>query len=128
MSKPRAILSAAVLLLSLTAFTSGAARLLADVSGTWNVSIQTPDQTMGSLLVVTQKGDSISGSLESEIGVAPLNGTVKGDTVAFAFSIDAGGQMMDIRASALLTDENSMNGTLDVSGMGAMPFTARRQK
>ena len=128
MTKSRALLFAALMVASLSAFSATASRFVADLSGTWNVSVQTPDQTVGSILQVTQKGDSISGSLESEIGQAPMKGSVKGDTVSFAFSLDMGGQVIDIRASALLTDSDNMNGQMDVAGMGAMPFSARRQK
>jgi hypothetical protein len=127
MTKPRAFLSAAVLLLSLSAFTSAAARFRADLTGTWNVSVQTPDQTVGSILVVEHKGDSLSGTLESEIGSAKVKGAVKGDTVNFVFGLDMGGQMLDISASALVTDKDNMNGQMDVAGMGVMPFSAKRQ-
>ncbi len=127
MTKPRALLSAVVLLLSLTAFTF-AARPAADVSGTWNVSVQTPDQTVGSVLVIQQKGDTLSGTLESDLGRAAINGMVKGDTVNFAFGLDMGGQALNIQASAVLTDKDTMNGQMDVSGMGGMPFSARRQQ
>ncbi len=126
MTKTRAIFAAAALFLSLSAFTS-AARVLADLTGTWNVSVQTPDQTMSSTLIVKQMGDSLSGSLESELGSAPMVGSVKGDTVAFNFSLDMGGQALVIQAQGLLSDKNSMSGQLDVSGMGVMPFTAKRQ-
>ncbi len=127
MTKPRAFLTAAVLLVSLTAFSSAASRFVADVSGTWNVSVQTPDQVVGSLLVVEQKGDSLSGSLESEIGRAAVRGAVKGDTVSFVFGLDMGGQVLDINASALLSDKDNMNGQMEVTGMGVMPFSAKRQ-
>ncbi len=126
MTKPRAIFAAAALFVSLSAFTT-AARVLADLTGTWNVSVQTPDQTINSTLVVQQKGDSLSGSLESELGSAPLVGAVKGDTVSFSFSLDMGGQPLVVQAQGLLSDANSMSGQLDVSGMGVMPFSAKRQ-
>ncbi len=126
MTKPRAIFAAAALFLSLSGFTA-AAHMLADLTGTWNVSVQTPDQTVSSTLVVKQKGDSLSGSLESELGSAPLVGAVKGDTVSFNFSLDMGGQALVVQARGLLSDANNMSGQLDVSGMGVMPFTAKRQ-
>ncbi len=127
MTKPRALLTAAVLLCSLTAFSSAADRFLADLSGTWNVSVQTPDQAVSSVLTVAHKGDSLSGTLESEIGRAPMRGSVKGDTVMFVFSLDMGGQVIDISAAGLMTGKDSFAGQMDVSGMGTMPFSAKRQ-
>jgi hypothetical protein len=127
MSKPRALLTAAVLLCSLTAFSSAANRFLADLTGTWNVSVQTPDQAVTSVLTVAQKGDSLSGTLESEIGRAPVKGAVKGDTVRFVFSLDMGGQALDISAAAVMTDKDNFAGQMEVTGMGTMPFSAKRQ-
>ncbi len=127
MTKPRALLAATALFLSVTAFTT-AERVLADLTGTWNVSVQTPDQAVSSTLIVAQKGDSLSGNLESELGSAPVLGSVKGDTVTFDFGLDMGGQVINIRAMGLLTDKDNMSGQMDVSGMGTMPFSAKRQK
>ncbi len=128
MTKSRAILLASTLFVGLSAFTANANRFLADLSGSWNVSVQTPDQTVASTLVVEQKGDSITGVLSSEIGQANVRGAVKGDTVNFSFGLDMGGQAIDIAATALLTDADNMTGSMDVAGMGNMPFSARRNK
>jgi hypothetical protein len=128
MTKSRALLLATTLFVGLSAFTANANRFLADLSGTWNVSVQTPDQTVASTLVVEQKGDSITGVLSSEIGQANVRGAVKGDTVNFSFGLDMGGQAIDIAATALLTDADNMSGSMDVAGMGNMPFSARRNK
>ncbi len=127
MTKTRSLLTAAALLCSLTAFSSAANRFLADLSGTWNVSVQTPDQAVSSVLTVAQKGDSLSGTLSSEIGQAPVRGQVKGDTVTFVFSLDMGGQALDISAAGLMTDKDNFAGQMEVSGMGTMPFSAKRQ-
>ncbi len=128
MTKSRALLLATTLFVGLSAFTANADRFLADLTGTWNVSVQTPDQSVTSTLVVEQKGDSITGVLSSEIGQANVRGAVKGDTVNFSFGLDMGGQAIDIAATALLTDADNMSGSMDVAGMGNMPFSAARAK
>jgi hypothetical protein len=128
MSRTRALLLGSTLFLGLSAFTANASRFLADLTGTWEVSVQTPDQAVTSTLAVTQKGDSISGTLSSEIGQANVKGLVKGDTVNFAFGLDMGGQAIEIAATALLNDKDNMSGSMDVSGMGNMPFSAKRVK
>lgn len=105
-----------------------APRLLADLTGKWTVNIATPDQARTSVMTLTQKGDSISGTTESgELGVSPLKGVVKGDSVLFGFAIDMGGQQIIINASAVMKGEHNMEGLFDVSGMGAFPFNAARQ-
>jgi hypothetical protein len=128
MTRTRALLLGTSLFLGLSAFTANAGRILADLTGTWEVSVQTPDQAVTSTLAVTQKGDSISGTLSSEIGQANVKGLVKGDTVNFAFGLDMGGQAIEIAATALLSDKDNMSGSMDVSGMGNMPFSAKRVK
>ena len=106
-----------------------APRLFADLSGKWNVNSATPDQARTSLMTLTHKGDSLSGQTESsELGVSPLKGVVKGDSVFFGFAIDMGGQQIVINGAAVMKGEHNMEGLLDVSGMGAFPFNAARQR
>lgn len=128
MMKTRAILVATTLLVGLSAFSANASRFVADLSGTWSVAVDAQGQSMVSSLIVEQKGDSISGVLSSEIGEAKVRGAVKGDTVNFVFGLDMGGQALDIAATALLTDADNMTGSMDVTGMGNLPFSARRNK
>jgi hypothetical protein len=126
--KTRAFLAATALLVGLSAFSANASRFVADLSGTWSVAVDAQGQSMTSSLIVEQKGDSISGVLSSDIGEAKVRGAVKGDTVNFVFGLDMGGQALDIAATALLTDADNMAGSMDVTGMGNLPFSARRNK
>lgn len=128
MTKIRALLAGATLLVGLSAFSANASRFLADLTGTWSVAVDAQGQSVTSTLTVEQKGDSISGVLASELGEAKVLGAVKGDTVNFVFGLDMNGQQLNIAATALLTDADNMAGSMDVAGMGNMPFSARRQK
>ncbi|WP_337169975.1 hypothetical protein [Gemmatimonas aurantiaca] len=127
----RRLLSSTAIVCAATTIAVSAAvaapRLFADLSGKWNVNIATPDQARTSLMTLTQKGDSISGTTESELGVAPVKGVVKGDSVLFGFALDMGGQQIVINGAAVMKGEHNMEGLLDVSGMGAFPFSAARQ-
>ncbi len=78
-------------------------------------------------MTITQKADSVTGTLESQLGTAPMVGVVKGDSLKFAFQLDMGGQALVINGAGILKDKDNMTGALDVSGMGVMPFTAVRQ-
>ena len=130
MSKSRFAALAAALLLSVTAAAAAATaqRMFADVSGKWSFTAETPNGATTSLLTAKQSGDSLSGTLDIEqMGSRPVAGVVKGDTVRFWFSVDAGGQMLEIRGQGLLTDANNMAGQLELAGMGTFPFTAKRQ-
>lgn len=118
----------AALALALTVTVSAAAtRVLADFSGKWTMSIASPDQARMAVLDLTQTGDSLSGTMESELGVAPTRGVVRGDSLYFGFSIDMGGQMMYLAGAAKVVDNEKMDGLLELEGMGAFPFSAVRQ-
>ena len=127
MSMSRRLLGALSLVAVVASAATAAPRLLADLSGKWNVSVATPGGEQPSVMTLTQKGDSVTGTLESELGTAPMAGVVKGDTLRFAFQLDMGGQQLVINGVGAIKDKDNMNGALDVSGMGVMPFTAVRQ-
>lgn len=112
----------------LSAATATAQRILADVSGTWNVNVEGPQGPMASQLMLTQKGDTISGEFSSEIGKAPVAGMVKGDSVKIALSLDMGGQQLSLQIAGAMKDKDNMAGAIEAVGMGAFPFTAVRAK
>ncbi len=125
---PRRLLAATALLLSIATVATAAQRAFADVSGKWAVAVDMQGTTNESMLTLKQEGEALTGVIESEqIGSRNLAGNVKGDTVRFAFSVDMGGQVLDIRAAGLLKDKDNMTGQLELAGMGAAPFTAKRQ-
>jgi hypothetical protein len=127
MSMLRRAVASLVLLSAAASAAVAAPRLLADLTGKWAVTVATPDGTQPSVMTLTQKADSITGTLESQLGSAPVAGVVKGDSVKFAFQLDMGGQQLVINGAGAMKDKDNMNGVLDVAGLGVMPFTAIRQ-
>lgn len=127
MSMLRRILASAAALTFVASVATAAPRLLADLTGKWAVTVATPDGTQPVTMTVTQKADSISGTMESQLGTAPFAGTVQGDSVKFAFALDMGGQQLVINGAGAIKDKDNMSGVLDIAGMGAMPFSAVRQ-
>lgn len=109
------------------AATAAAQHLLADFGGTWNVTVDGPQGPMNSQLTLKQLADSVSGEFESELGKAPVRGKTKGDTLWFGFAVDMGGQPLVIQGSGVLSNKTSINGSLDVAGMGAFPFRATKK-
>lgn len=121
-------LVASVALLGAAASVAAAApRLFADLTGKWNVTISAPDQSRQALLTWTQKGDSLAGTIETEIGTAAIRGVTKGDSVYFGFTLDMGGQQLVLNGAGAMKDKDNMAGMLDLAGMGAFPFSAQRQ-
>jgi hypothetical protein len=110
-----------------TSVAAAAPRLLADLTGKWTMTVSSPNGELPSQLVLTQKGDSLTGTNESQIGTAQIRGVVKGDSLFFGFQLDMGGQALVINAAGAIKDKDNLTGVLDVSGMGQMPFIAARQ-
>jgi len=128
MTKNRFARLAAVGVLLFGAATAAAQHILADFAGTWNVTVEGPQGPMGSVLTLAQKGDTLSGKFSSEIGEAPVEGMVKGDSVKIAFGLDMGGQQLSLQIAGALKDPDNMAGVVEAVGMGGFPFTATRKK
>lgn len=106
-----------------------APRLLANFAGKWAVTVVGPDgSTQPSVMTITQKADSVSGTIQTQLGVTTMAGVAKGDSLLFKFQFDLNGQALVINGAGVLKGKDNVNGTLNVSGMGAMAFSAVRQK
>jgi len=127
MSLSRRLLASFSLVAVAASVAAAAPRIIADLTGKWNVTVATPDGTQPSVMTITQKGDSISGTLESQLGSAPVAGVVKGVALKFPFALDLARQQLVINGLGAIKDKDNMNGALDVAGLGVMPFTAVRQ-
>jgi hypothetical protein len=128
MSLLRRALASVAIVSVVSSVAVAAPRILADLTGKWTMTVATPDGTQPSTLTITQKNDSISGSLESQLGSAPVSGIVQGDSVKFAFQLDMGGQQLVISGVGAIKDKDNWGGVLDVAGLGVMPFSAVRQQ
>ena len=117
-----ATLFAALVLTVASAFAANA-----DVAGAWAVSIDSPQGQVDATLTLKQEGDKVTGTLSSQMGDAPISGTVKDDTVTFTMSFDAGGQAMTLTYTAKVTDGKKMDGNVDFAGQGAIKFTGTKK-
>ena len=60
------------------------------------------------------------------MGEAELTGTVKEQAIDSSFSLDAGGQTVEVRFSGTV-DGDTMEGTIDTGGFGGGTFTGKRK-
>ena len=99
-----------------------------DVTGTWNVSIESPVQGTP-VITFKQKGDSISGQyISNALGTHDFAGTIKARTLTFSFPAESGGQSFVMAFTGKLDDADTMTGTIDFSGMATGTFSAKRAK
>jgi len=98
------------LLLSVCAFA-------ADVTGTWQVAVETSQGSGTPTVVLKQDGEKLSGTFTSQIfGEAKLTGTVKGNAIEFGFAGDAGGQQIKVTYKGSIEGPASMKGTAVYEG------------
>jgi len=129
MNRTRFSAVAAAVLVSLSAVTVTAQRMFADLNGKWSFDVQAPQGATTSIGNFKQEGEALSGTLEiDQMGTRNIGGTVKGDTVRFSFTIDMGGNTMEIFSTGVMKDKDSMAGQMELPGMGGFPFTAKRAK
>jgi hypothetical protein len=89
----------------------------ADVSGTWQLTVETNQGTGTPTLDLQQKGEQLTGTFHSQIlGDAKLTGTVKGNTIEFSFEGDAGGQTLKVNYKGTVESAASMKGTAVYTG------------
>jgi hypothetical protein len=98
-----------------------------DVSGAWDVSVETPQGARAMTTTFKQEGEKLTGSLAGEVGEFPLQGTIKGGDIAFAVVIDMQGQQLTL-AYAGKVDGEAMSGTVELGTFGSSTWTAKKKK
>jgi len=100
---------------------------MAQVAGTWIMTVNGPQGAMTSTMTLTQTSDAIDGNMISEYGTAAISeGRVNGRTVTWSASFQMGGERTTVNFEAEV-DGARMTGRLRAGEMGAMTFTAERK-
>ncbi|HEX2167621.1 MAG TPA: hypothetical protein VHG09_10360, partial [Longimicrobiales bacterium] len=94
-----------------------------NVAGTWTVEVLSP-QTQTFTLNLTQDGNTVTGTIESPEGTAPVSGTISGAALALDATIQIGGQSFDIEINGDVNGDEA-SGVLGTS-MGDIDWKARR--
>jgi hypothetical protein len=93
--------------------------------GSWDVELVEPGITME--LVFKMDGEELTGEMIFDMGGAELEDiTFEGGELTFNASVDAGGQMIEVSASALI-QEDEMEGTM-MTDMGEVTFSGTKRK
>jgi hypothetical protein len=106
-----------------TMFLFAATLLAADVTGTWNATVDLGGQGGTPSFVLKQDGEKLTGTYSGALGEAPLHGTIKGDAVTFDFEVQGAAVHY---AGKLDADGKSMKGTCDYGGQASGTFTATK--
>ena len=98
-----------------------------DITGTWEMTVESPQGPMLITANYKQEGETLTGTHVSEMGEAPLKGTVKGADIEYTITIDMGGQQFSIVHKAKV-DGDTITGSAVIGEMGTIAFTAKRKK
>ncbi len=106
---------------------AGGAEAAAQVSGTWDITVNTPDGDQPTTLTVTQAGSSFTGTMTSQLGTADVSGgAVDGRRVTWSVTVPIGGQSTTVSFSGEV-DGGSMSGSASVGDMGSFTFRGEKR-
>lgn len=103
-----------------------AAASAADLTGTWVLTVDSPQGTSNPTMVLEQNGDKVSGTYQGSMGSADLSGTVNGDSFTLSAEMSMQGMDFTLTYSGTQSGDN-MTGEVDLAGMGGAGFTGKRQ-
>ena len=103
-----------------------AAAKVTDVTGTWELNVESPMGSRASDAIFTQTGETLGGKMVSSRGEVPLTGTVDGDTVKFGINVNVQGQSLQIDYSGTVTGD-TMSGTVVFGSFGDGKWTGKRK-
>jgi hypothetical protein len=103
-----------------------AAAKVTDVSGTWELNVESPMGSRASDAVFTQAGETLGGKMVSSRGEVPLTGTIKGDAVTFGINVNVQGQDLQIDYSGTVTGD-TMSGTVVFGSFGDGKWTGKKK-
>jgi hypothetical protein len=104
-----------------------AAAKVMDVSGTWELNVESPMGSRASDAIFTQTGETLGGKMVSPRGETPLTGTVSGETVKFGINVNVQGQNLQIDYTGTVTGD-TMSGTVVFGSFGDGKFTGKRKQ
>ena len=89
----------------------------ADVSGIWQLIVETTQGRATPKMTLHQQGDQITGTYSSRVlGEANITGTVKGDAIEFEFESEYRNQRIRVGYKGRIESPNAMRGTAVYEG------------
>jgi hypothetical protein len=98
-----------------------------DLTGTWELNVESPMGSRASDAIFTQTGETLGGKIVSTRGEVPLNGTIKGDAVNFGINVNVQGQTLQIDYAGTVTGD-TMSGTVVFGSFGDGKWTGKRKQ
>jgi hypothetical protein len=97
----------------------------ANITGTWNMTVETAAGAGSPTFTLKQSGKDVTGDYQGALGQAPVTGTVNGNDVALKFTLNAGGSDMVVTYTGTV-DGNTMKGRVSLGELGDGTFTGQK--
>ncbi|HYM34543.1 MAG TPA: hypothetical protein VET48_04055, partial [Steroidobacteraceae bacterium] len=94
----------------------------ADVTGTWNMTVDIQGQTGNPTFTLKQEGDKVTGNYKGQLGEAPVPGTIKGNELTLNYKISAQGADLTVTYTGTV-DGNNIKGKLSLGELVDGTFT-----
>lgn len=99
----------------------------ADVAGTWDLSVSSPNGTGSRVLKLQQDGEKLTGEIESSMSGGKVAGTIKENAIAFTASVAMDTGTFEIRYTGKV-DGDKMSGDVDFGEYGRGTWSGVRRK
>jgi hypothetical protein len=117
---------AALLIATLAVAASAPAADAAKVAGEWNLKVESPNGTATPSVTFKQEGETLTGTYKGRFGESSVKGTIKGNEIKFAATINAQGQELQLEYSGTV-DGDAMKGKVKFGEMGEGDFTGTKK-
>jgi hypothetical protein len=98
----------------------------ADLTGTWNMTLETPNGTGTPTVDFKQEGAKLTGTYKGRFGESKLEGTVNDQAVKFQVKLNMQGQEFAISFDGSLQSDGTLKGKADFAGQAEGSWTAKR--
>jgi hypothetical protein len=96
-----------------------------DVTGAWEIEVQTDQGSGNPSFTLKQDGEKITGRYKGMLGESDVNGTVKGNDIEFSMKVS--GQIEGTVIYKGTTDGKTMKGKVSLAGLGEGTFTGKKK-
>lgn len=98
-----------------------------DVSGTWDVTVESPQGKGNPTLSLQQDGEKLTGTYKGRFGESKLAGSVRGDEIRFSFTLSLRDQPVTITYTGKV-GRDEMSGTVQFGDLSSGTWKAKRKK
>lgn len=98
-----------------------------DVTGTWDLSVTSPNGTGSRVLKIRQDGEKITGEIQSSVSAGKVTGSIKAAAIDFTAAVTMETGTFEIRYTGKV-DGDKMSGDVDFGDYGSGTWTGARRK